>query len=211
MSTKPLRSTWTSSTPDADREILISAEAKGLTSATLCSWGHLVNARALLIWTLKGELGSVLLTLKQWIPQCFKLTATWSCSSLPRPLQMKRQRVMQHLPAEESLPGLCGALWLRRAAAIPPPGISSESPERIHKRGVKNSAVKSCQMLISTELLAGSTDSRIRRQLKEVGCGDDCLICWAKSSYYYFVCYLPSFNIFCCCLSSKLSTERDFL
>ncbi|KQK78449.1 hypothetical protein AAES_115169 [Amazona aestiva] len=46
---------------------------------------------------------------------------------------MKRYKVMQHLPAEESLPGLCRARWLQlvgeelqtHAAAIPLPGVSS--------------------------------------------------------------------------------------
>ena len=99
---------------------------------------------------------------------------------LPRPLQIKRYRVMQHLPAEESLPGLCGARWLRlageelqtHAAAIPPPGVLSwvkdlsESTSAEQKlSGGKLSAVKIYR-----------TTRWIDRQLnpqtaaKEVGC-----------------------------------------
>lgn len=55
--------------------------------------------------------------------------------------------MQQHSPAEESLPGLCGALLALEscspataaaaAAAIPPPGVLSSRAERIHKRGVE--------------------------------------------------------------------------
>lgn len=99
---------------------------------------------------------------------------------LPRPLQMKSYRVMQHLPAEESLPGLCGARWLWLAgeelqthtAAIPLPGVLSGVKELSESTSVEQKLSEGKLSAVNIYRTTCWIDRQLNLQTaaKEVGC-----------------------------------------